>query len=180
MTYGIYAKGKGFRASTWATRFLIGFFVLLPFMPALASTPHNATEDSIAAPVVAACRADNSAVCARFFDGAGGEHEIELLRGSLKTVDVGLMGTHSMGGIAHQLAYVYGSADRSDLKGNALIAVLDLTAATKIASVASPAGYSISNTYFAYIRGPRGEKYPFMAPDATTSLTPSGVVNEVS
>ena len=156
---------------------LIGAFFFLPYASALASTPDAAIEDVVAMPTVAACRADNSAACARFSDGAGGEHEIELFRGSLSTVDVGLMGIHRIAGVPHQLAYVYGSVHGSSLKGNAWIAVLDLTAATRIAWVASPAGYSVGNTYFAYIRGPRGETYPFMAPGAhylSSQPNPSG------
>jgi hypothetical protein len=145
---------------------LIGVFFFLPFAPVLASAHRTAVKDVITVPTVAECRTDKSAACARFPDGAGNEREIELFSGSLKTVDVGLMGMHRIAGIPHQLAYVYGSVGGSGFTGNAWISVLDLTAGTKIASVASPAGYGVNNTYFAYIRGPRGEIYPFIAPGA--------------
>lgn len=85
-------------------------------------------------------------------------------------MDTAYMGTFTIGGGQHELAYVYGAATSPDfnggLAGNAAILVVDLTAGKEVAFVASPAGFTPYNTYFAYITDPSGNKYPFVAPGA--------------
>ena len=118
----------------------------------------------------APCPSNTAQVCARLTDPSG-DRAIELFTGTLDVIETGSMGTFQLNGQSHDLAYIYGSAKsptlNGGLSGNAEVSIIDLTAGTQIAFVASPNGYATTNTYFEYITDPAGRKYPFWLPART-------------
>jgi hypothetical protein len=117
-------------------------------------------------PITGACSSNSTATCVMYSDGAGVRHEVALSTGKFELVDAGLMGTFSINGSSHQLAYVYGALANQNSQKIPWISVIDLNTANQIAHVASPVNYTIETTWFDYIQDPTGAKYPFLAPGA--------------
>jgi hypothetical protein len=76
------------------------------------------------------------------------------------------MGPHQIDTSIHQLAYVYGALTNELFNARPWLSIIDLNTGIQIAHAASQTGYTLDTTWFDYILGPHGEKYPFLAPGA--------------
>jgi hypothetical protein len=131
-------------ASTVVTLFGVLFCSIIGFAGKSGVVLASAAKPTI--PATAACSSNSTATCVMYSDGAGVRHEVALSTGTFELVDAGLMGTFSINGSPHRLAYVYGALTNQNSNKTPWISVIDLNTATQIAHVASPVNYTIDTT----------------------------------